>query len=302
MRNREHEVILGAVVFIAAVIVVVGTVWLSERYAGAAGGYRVRVQFDSVPGLQVGNSVTFRGVRVGKVLSIALEMGQPIVALGFSEFDALPIDSRIVVKADGLLGGQMVEIRLGTSSKTLADNELVQGETSGGMGQVMVDGGELVSKFNQTLDQVASRENVKHIRNTIARLDTTAQILKTIWADNQENFNVLIDSLALASGDVSGLFRENRADLRGSVINLKKATDRLAVMTSNMEETSVAMKELFDNLHQITDQMRTGKGTVGKLLQEDGAYFHLNRTLTSVDSLVNDIKRDPSRFFKFSVF
>ena len=191
---------------------------------------------------------------------------------------------------------------MGTSSKTLADNELVQGETSGGMGQVMVDGGELVSKFNQTLDQVASRENVKHIRNTIARLDTTAQILKTIWADNQENFNVLIDSLALASGDVSGLFRENRADLRGSVINLKKATDRLAVMTSNMEETSVAMKELFDNLHQITDQMRTGKGTVGKLLQEDGAYFHLNRTLTSVDSLVNDIKRDPSRFFKFSVF
>ena len=61
MRNREQEILLGAVVFFAAVILVIGTVWLSERYAGAAGGYRIHVKFDSVPGLQVGNPVTFRG-------------------------------------------------------------------------------------------------------------------------------------------------------------------------------------------------------------------------------------------------
>ncbi|MFT5366578.1 MAG: phospholipid/cholesterol/gamma-HCH transport system substrate-binding protein [Candidatus Latescibacterota bacterium] len=302
MRKREHEIILGAVVFFAAVILVVGAMWLSERYAGAAGGYRIRVQFESVPGLQRGNAVTFRGVWVGKVLGIYLDDGQPIVTLGFAQFDALPVDSKIIVKSEGLLGGQMVEVLMGKSSETFADNALTRGEIAGGIEQVMTDGGELVSSINQAMNQVASQENLMHINNTIARFDTTTQILNTIWARNQENLNVLLDSLALASGDASGLLRENRADVRGSVKNLKDASDRMAVLAQHMEETSVAMKETFENLNEITSQVRAGKGTVGKLIQEDGVYKHLDRTLTSVDSLVEDIKRDPTRYFNFSVF
>jgi phospholipid/cholesterol/gamma-HCH transport system substrate-binding protein len=302
MRKREHEIILGAVVFFAAVILVVGAMWLSEHYAGAAGGYRIRVQFESVPGLQRGNAVTFRGVWVGKVLGIYLDDGQPIVTLGFAQFDALPVDSKIIVKSEGLLGGQMVEVLMGKSSETFADNALTRGEIAGGIEQVMTDGGELVSSINQAMNQVASQENLMHINNTIARFDTTTQILNTIWARNQENLNVLLDSLALASGDASGLLRENRADVRGSVKNLKDASDRMAVLAQHMEETSVAMKETFENLNEITSQVRAGKGTVGKLIQEDGVYKHLDRTLTSVDSLVEDIKRDPTRYFNFSVF
>lgn len=302
MRNREQEIILGAVVFFAAVIVVVGAMWLSERYAGAAGGYRVRVQFESVPGLQVGNPVTFRGVWVGKVLGIYLDEGQPIVTLGFAKFDALPVDSRIIVKSDGLLGGQMIEIRVGNSPRTLADNALIDGEMAGGMDQAVVEGGELISKVNQAMNQVASDQNLLHISNAIARFDTTTQILNTIWARNQENLNVLLDSLALASGDASGVLRENRADLRSSVKHLKDATSRMGVLAQNMVETSEAMKEMFDNLNQITGQVRSGKGTVGKLVQEDSLYQHLDRTLTTVDSLIEDVKRDPTRYFKFSVF
>ncbi|MBT4140815.1 MAG: MCE family protein [Candidatus Latescibacteria bacterium] len=302
MRKREQEIILGAVVFFAAVIVVVGAMWLSERYAGAAGGYRVRVQFESVPGLQVGNPVTFRGVWVGKVLGIYLDEGQPIVTLGFAKFDALPVDSRIIVKSDGLLGGQMVEIYVGNASKTLADNALIDGEMAGGMEETMAEGGKLLSKVNQTVNQVASDQNLVHISNTIARFDTATQILNTTLAHNQKNLKVLLDSLALASGDASGLLRENRADLRTSVKNLKDATGRMGVLAQNMEETSQSMKEMFDNLNQITGQMRSGQGTVGKLIQEDSMYQHLDRTLTTVDSLIEDVKRDPTRYFKFSVF
>ncbi|MDA0709063.1 MAG: MlaD family protein [bacterium] len=302
MQKREQEIILGAVVFFAVVILVVGSMWLSERYAGAAGGYRVRVQFDRVPGLQRGNAVTFRGVWVGKVLGIYLDGSQPIVTLGFAQFDALPIDSRIIVKSDGLLGGQMVEILVGHSSTTLADNELIRGELEGGVEQVVTEGSDLLSKFNEKLDRMASEKNVMHISSTLAKLDSTSQVLSAIWSRNQETLNALLDSLALASGDASGLLAENRQDVRMSVKNLKEATGRMVALSENMEETSAAMNEMMDNLNQITGQVRSGKGTVGKLIQEEGVYDHLDRTLTTVDSLVEDIKRDPTRYFKFSVF
>lgn len=302
MRNREQEIILGLVVFVAAIIVVVGTVWLSERYAGAAGGYRIRVEFESVPGLQVGNAVTFRGVWVGKVLGITLESGQPVVTLGFANIDGLPKDSKITIKSDGLLGGQMIEIQMGISKEMIPEDALVEGYSGGALEKVMDEGGQVVSKVNRTLDQVASEKNLNHISHAIARFDTTTQILNTIWARNQENLNVLLDSLALASGNASGILRENRDGLKNSVTNLQTATHKMIILTENMEETSVAMKSLFENLNHISTQVKEGKGTVGKLVNDDEVYVRLNRTLTSVDSLVEDIKRDPTRYFRFSVF
>lgn len=302
MRNREHEVILGAVVFVAAVILVVGTVWLSERYAGAAGGYRVRVQFEAVPGLQVGNPVTFRGVWVGKVLGISLESGQPIVTLGFAKFDALPVDSRIVVKADGLLGGQMIEIQVGVSSKTLADNALIVGESAGGLEQVMVDGGELVSRVNQVVGELGRPENLDHLGVAIANFDSSAQQLNGLLAENRRVVQKVMQQLEATSSEAHGTLRDNRAVIKETVGNLKNATGQMALASKNMQEASLSMKKTFENLDQITGQMRAGKGTIGKLIQDDGVYKHLDRTLTTVDSLVEDIKRDPSRYFKFSVF
>lgn len=302
MRNREHEVVLGAVVFVAAVILIVGTVWLSERFAGAAGGYRVRVQFESIPGLQVGNPVTFRGVWVGKVLGITLEKGQPIVTLGFAELDGLPVDSRVLLKADGLLGGQMIEVHLGSSAKTYADNALVEGESIGGMEQVMADGGELVSNVNRVVGRVGAQENLHHLASAIAQFDSSAQNLNGLLNDNRAVVQSMLTKLDSTSGEAKGTLQENRSDLRETVRNLKETTEKVALVSQNMVQASESMKNTFENLDQITGQLRNGKGTVGKLIQEDSVYIHLNRTLTSVDSLVEDIKKDPTRYFRFSVF
>jgi len=293
---------LGAVVFVAAVILIVGTVWLSERFAGAAGGYRVRVQFDSIPGLQVGNPVTFRGVWVGKVLGITLEQGQPIVTLGFAELQGLPVDSRVLLKADGLLGGQMIEIHLGSSTKTFADNALVEGESVGGMEKVMADGGELVSNVNRVVARVGAPDNLDHLASAIAQFDTSAQNLNGLLNDNRMVVQAMLAKLDSSAGEAQGTLEENRSDLRETVRNLKETTEKVALVSQNMVQASESMKNTFENLDQVTGKMRKGEGTVGKLIQEDAVYEHLNRTLTSVDSLVEDIKKDPTRYFKFSVF
>lgn len=302
MRNREHEIVLGVIVFIAAVIVVVGTVWLSEKYAGASGGYRLRVAFDSVPGLQVGNPVTFRGVWVGKVLSIALDKGHPVVTLGFARIQGLPKDSQILLKSDGLLGGQMIEILLGASHDTWPEDALVQGISSQGLEQVMLDGGQLVSRVNATVDRVASEENLAHLSQTMAQMDSTARMLNVMLSRNQAKVNALFDSLAMASGDAGGILRENRAEIQASAKNLRISSERLARFSEELEAASASMRASVDDLSQITGQIRAGKGTVGRLVQDEQMYDQLERTLTTIDSLVKDVQRNPTRYFHFSIF
>ena len=168
MGNREREILLGAVIFFAVVILVVGTLWLSDRYAGAAGGYRLHVKFDRVPGLQVGNPVTFRGVRVGKVLAIFLDEGRPVAALGFSEVADLPVDSRFLLKSDGLLGGQMIEVHLGQSEQHLADGAVVHGISDSGLDAVVAQGEQTIEHLRGAIDSIASagqsRASQQHAR------------------------------------------------------------------------------------------------------------------------------------------
>ena len=112
----------------------------------------------------------------------------------------------------------------------------------------------------------------------------------------------MLDSLALATGDASGLMRDNRENLSIAVTNLAVALERLARISAQMETTSVSMQNTFTNLDDISKGIRDGRGTVGRLLKDEAVYEHLDRTLTSVDSLIEDIRRNPKRYFHISVF
>lgn len=303
MRNRRQEIILGAVVFFAAVILVVGTVWLSERYAGAAGGYRIHVRFDSVPGLQVGNPVTFRGVRVGKVLSITLEDGLPYVALGFAAVRDLPVDSRFLFKSDGLLGGQMIEIQLGESEQRLPDGAVVQGISASDLDAMVSESRLMIEKIRGAVDGVASENNLAHLESVLSRIDTTTYYLNRLLNDdNLGKVDKMLDSLVVATGDASGLMRDNRENLSIAVTNIAVTLERLARISARMESTSVAMQNTFSNLDDISKGIRDGRGTVGRLVKDEAVYEHLDRTLTSVDSLIEDIKRNPKRYLHISIF
>ena len=302
MANREREVILGAVVFVAIVVMVIGAVWLSERFAGSAGGYKLRVLFETVPGLQRGNPVTFRGVKVGKVLSIYLESGTPIAMVGFSEFKALPVDSQLLLKSEGLLGGQMIEIRLGTSAQTYKDGDTVIGISGIGIDRVIEHGGEVARQLDVALEDLTQPGNMKHLVNTIAQLDSATLQLQKMVAENRGALAGVMDSLSLASGGAKGLVEENRKGIRESVENLRAASERVLTLSQNLETSSTTLKELLENVNQVSSKISSGQGTVGKLVQDDAVYLHLERTLTSMDSLLEDIKRDPTRYFNFSVF
>jgi phospholipid/cholesterol/gamma-HCH transport system substrate-binding protein len=45
-----------------------------------------------------------------------------------------------------------------------------------------------------------------------------------------------------------------------------------------------------------------GDGTLGKLVNQDQLYKRADKVLSEVEGLITDIKKDPKRYFKFSVF
>ena len=302
MRSREREVVLGAVVFTAIAILVLGSMWLSERFAGAAGGYKLVVAFDTVRGLKRGDPVTVRGVKVGKVLEVRLEEGQPRVVIGFESIRGLPRDSKISLKGIGMLGEQMVEVEVGTSTSVYAHGDGVDGISSGGLEELTANAADIANHLGRAVDVVATPENLDHIEAILTQMDTSTATLKVLLEENQVVISRALDSLGAASSGVSGMVGDNRKKVEEAVENLRRTTGRLAATVEGWEAASVSLREALQDVRDVAGKLRDGEGTLGLLLNDDGLYRDLRRTLTSLDSLASDVKENPKRYFDFSIF
>jgi len=74
----SREATVGAIVIVAIVVFVYGTMWLSGRSVGSKNV--VRMQFDNVSGLKRASPVRIAGVNVGKVEKIEfVDVGKVLV-------------------------------------------------------------------------------------------------------------------------------------------------------------------------------------------------------------------------------
>lgn len=71
-------------------------------------------------------------------------------------------------------------------------------------------------------------------------------------------------------------------------------------------DKSMKLLDRADNsmkaLEEITARIKSGQGTAGKLISDKELYDHLERVVTDLDALVKDVKENPKKYVKFSLF
>lgn len=116
MAENTTEVLVGAAVLAAAV----GFAIYAGQIAGLSQGrdtYSLSASFRSLQGVSVGSDVRLAGVKVGTVEQVTLnpETFRAETRVALQRGIEIPDDSAIVVSAEGLLGGNFVEIVPGGS-------------------------------------------------------------------------------------------------------------------------------------------------------------------------------------------
>lgn len=84
-------------------------------------------------------------------------------------------------------------------------------------------------------------------------------------------------------------------------------TGDLAVVSGRLRQApidsiAVDLSATMANLKQLTESLNNPDGSVGKLTSDPALYDNLNATITSLDSLFVDIKRNPKRYISIKVF
>ena len=297
-------------IFMVIILAVLGyfTLKIEDVKIGRRGETKkISAVFDSVAGLDNKSPVRVAGVRVGKVTDVRLRPdGKAEVEMEIEKDVQLHSNAFARVANLGLLGEKYVEIVPGSpTAPVIGENKEVQlqGTQPASIDDVtnqisaiatdvkaiteslrgVVGGPQGQQRLNDIIENV--RTITEQVRELVAanrtNVDATMANARAISESLRVEIPRLARSIEHTADEISGTVGENRQDVKAVVEGLRKLSTDLQTTTSN--------------LNAITGQVRSGEGTVGKLIYSEEAHERLNKALSSVDSGVTELKNTLGR-------
>jgi len=298
MDNRTIELRVGVVVAIAAVILFLGIIWIKE-YRFNVQRYKYSVLFPNVGALSVGDPVTVLGVKKGTVEKIILSGGDVLVTFDLTTDVKLKKDAEFTVMNIGLMGERFIDVSPGHSSELLDLSRPVVGFYDTGIPEVMGMAGEMLEEIRRLLAHLegifGTQWSQESFKETIANLKKLSSDLVTLLDRNKDKLEKAATDLSSTSSDLKELVDKNKEKLQSSVDNFASSSAKLDTITTNLSSLSISLKNL-------TQKIESGEGTFGKLVNDSTLYNDLRKTTNNLDELIADIKKNPKKYLKVSLF
>ncbi len=229
MKNRFRDFLVGIFVIAGVVIFVILYIWLTGRIS-MRNTYDVKVYFDDVSGLKIGDPVLVFGLEKGKVKSFKIENDKVLVILGVDRKILLPEDSRIVIRSVSYMGAdRYIKITMGKSNK---DAKVFYGVNE------TLDLEALVLQFD-SLARVFKSFKPPDLDKTINRLFSEVNRNIKILSESMKTPTEKIDNLLARLDSVTALLKGE-----GTVAKLLKSDE----LYNDIKKTNTALQDLIEDI------------------------------------------------------
>ncbi len=313
---------VGLVIVLAVLGILVAIMNLNE----GMGVFTLRSLFsahlDDSQGLKVGAPVRMSGVDVGNVKRIEIDPDKGKVEVLFTvknEIRALlHTDAAVVVRPMGLLGDKYLEILPGNLRlPPLPDGAVLSGRGETDITGVADSATATLMIVNQTLKDIQGiLAGFKEGKGTAGKLvtdpelyDRTTQLIRKAEAVSEQTSH-LLSKIERGEGTL------------GKLMTDRAFYDRATAAVGEMQKLGALLNHpdgslgklardpsLYQRLEGVTakgealiGKIEHGEGTLGKLVNQDQLYERTDKVLTEMEALLADVKKNPTKYFKFSVF
>lgn len=316
--DRARQLRVGALMISAFVLFVFALFWIGQDSGWARSTYPLTVKLMKVPGLIPGSPVRLGGLRVGYVRDITFsnDPGDPFLYVELkvqSRFaERIRADSRAKLGSLGLLGDKVIDISPGSpKAPVLEAYDLVRSAE--------------VTELDALLDRAAQM---------IDNLDTASQDIKQIVAKintgegslakflNDPRFYTNLDSLLIVCTELAMAVRNNDGTI-GALFNDRRLYDNLLTFVNSgnslvmgiqngqgtagklvkdpslynhLDSMSLSIRRLSDRLQQ------PDSSSLGALLADKQFSDDLKLTIKNLNDLIVDLKTNPKRYVRLSLF
>lgn len=294
-KTKYSEFKVGIFVLVAILIVLFVVFW-TKGFIENKDMRDMKAYFQNVAGLNVGDPVTVKGVKMGKVNSI--EVVGDSVQLDFSIADDVKITNEYVMEIAvlELMGGKAVNIDPGKGPYEINYNEPLKGGRNADIGamfrtvnDIMDDVRGLVAKFGDNSNKInevlinvnsliADEEMKGSLKSTLHNFELTSRDLNSLVNENRVSLNNLQGKVATTVDNVNTLIDESSPEF-------KQTFENIEVLTSRVDS-------LIGNLNTIVSDVKEQRSGMGKFIYDEKFYNNINKTLLEIEQLTKKIRSD----------
>ena len=248
----------------------------------------IKILSSDVQSLAENNFVSVSGKKIGTVSKMDFERrnGELFVVATLklkNQFASLVTkDAKATIKSLGVLGDKYVDIKTGKAAP-VTNGDFIVLETEDGMASLTTNANQAFVKINELLEHLNSGKGMAGRLISDEKMGT--ELAETI------------NSLKTTTAELSNLTQKAS---HGDGLLPKLLNDK--AMAKNTAETIERLNETALKTEALITKLNNENSTLGLLTSDPALYKNISGALTSLDSLLVDLKRKPGRYVKFSLF
>jgi len=298
-RGRHREVWVGLFV-VAGVLATIVILAVMTDAALFRGRYIINTKVPNASGIRKGDPVLMRGVNIGRILSFTILQQQVQMRLEIEGEYPVPKDSRVELKASGLLGGMVADIVPGSSPQSATWGDTLPGGTGVGLFDKMDALAGEADKVAKRVQGLLSDDMVKDMQGSAAGARQSLDSLQAILKEQRSELRALSASLKRSS---EGLEKVTTGP------ELERTTKRIDELVGKLDGTAATFDSSAKSLDSILARMERGEGTLGKLSKDETLYKNaaeatenLNKATVELNKLLVDFQAHPRKYINLKVF
>lgn len=299
-------------------------------------------QISDVKGLRKGAPVWLSGVEIGSIKAIRLHPDYGTMVDISINRDALAFikkDSKASVLTMGLLGDKYVELSLGSpDAEPARPGDIIKGIHQIELKEVMEAGAVSIKKMNEFMEKMGRLiENIERGEGTIAKFLSDPTIYNNL-KETTHNLSVILKDINNEKGTMGMLIKDpmlynkllgTTSSAEKLVVKLNEGAEKVIETSTSIEAFTKKLNEgsgslkmlaedpaLYENLNKasaklssILEKVESGEGAAGAFLTDKDLgieireiIFQLRELTGRINELTKDIKENPKKYFRFSVF
>ena len=303
----SNETLWVGVFLILAILAGLAALFILTDAAIFRGRYIVTTHVPNAGGIRRGDPVQMLGVNIGRVQRFKIDHSGVAIRLELEGEYEVPADSHILLKSSGLLGGMVADIVPGESATRLRSGDTIPGQSE----EAMMDIANRVTVQEEAalerVQRMLSDPNIESVGNTTRNLEASSGQMRKLLADinvavndQRRELKVLTASLQRSAEGFEKV--ATGPEIERTLKQVDAATARMDTVMASLERTSTAVETVMGRLDR-------GEGTLGKLMRDEELYrnmnaamLNMNQATVNINKLSEEVRRDPRKYLKLSVF
>lgn len=298
-RGRHREVWVGLFVVFGLLATIVTLAVMTDA-ALFRGRYIITTRVPNASGIRKGDPVLMHGVNIGRILSFSILQKDVEMRLEIEGEYPIPKDSRVEIKASGLLGGMVADVIPGSSAQPVKWGDSIPGGTGVGLFDKMDALAGEADKVAKRVQGLLSDDMVKDMQGSAANARRSLESLQAILKEQRGELRALTASLKRSS---EGLEKVTAGP------ELERVTKRMDELVGKLDGTANTFDRTAKSLDSILARMDRGEGTLGKLSTDETLYKNaadatenLNKATVELNKLLADFQAHPRKYINLKIF